>query len=89
MGVPKAAFQCIVEGVVCDGNNAAFRCTHHMTHAVPIFGFPPTGKRIAIKETFFSRFENGKIVEWWAMSDISDVQRQLGTTPINEPSAKY
>jgi len=83
VGSPKAAFQCTIEGMVCDGNNAAFRCTHRVTHAVPIRGIPPTGKRLIIKETFFSRFENGKIVEWWAMSDTSDLQRQLA--PTNEP----
>jgi predicted ester cyclase len=44
-------------------------------------GMPPTGKKIRTAAVQFFRFENGKVVESWAVRDDLGTLRQLGLVP--------
>ena len=71
-----------LEGVVAEGDRAAIRFTWAGTHKGNLMGIPPTNKKIAVKEAYFVRFENGKIAEYVNYMDTLSLMRQLG---VNSP----
>jgi predicted ester cyclase len=81
IGAPGGDFHSTIDEMVCQGEIVAFRCTFRQTHSVPILGIPPTGEPIAVSEAYFSRFENGKITEWWCLVDLLGLFQQLGVVP--------
>jgi hypothetical protein len=68
----------VIEDRVVTEHKAATRYTLYGTHQGDFFGFPPTGKRVAVKHFQIDRFVNGKIVEQWHLSDGLGLLRQLG-----------
>ena len=64
-----------IEDVVAAGDRVALRQTLQGTHKGEFLGVPPTGKRVSFQELHLIRFENGKAVEHWGMTDL---QEQLG-----------
>ena len=54
-----------IKNVIADGDYVAMWNTATATHRGTLFGMPPSGKRISMKDFHFFRFSNGKIVEHW------------------------
>jgi steroid delta-isomerase-like uncharacterized protein len=50
------------------------------THLGQFKGIPPTGRRFEISEVHIGRFENGKAVEHWGVSDMARLMEHLGVT---------
>ena len=50
------------------------------THLGQFKGIPPTGRRFEISEVHTGRFENGKAVEHWGVSDMARLMEHLGVT---------
>ena len=50
------------------------------THLGQFKGLRPTGRRFEITEVHIGRFENGKGVEHWGVSDMARLMEQLGVT---------
>jgi predicted ester cyclase len=50
------------------------------THLGQFKGLPPTGRRFEISEVHIGRFENGKAVEHWGVSDMARLMEHLGVT---------
>lgn len=67
-----------VDHLVADDDNVAFAYTLTGTHQGPFMGYEATGKRISIRGMQISRFENGKMVERWGMSDLMGIMQQIG-----------
>lgn len=67
-----------VDQMVADEENVAFAYTLTGTHQGPFMGHEATGKRISIRGMQISRFENGKMVERWGMSDQMGILQQIG-----------
>ena len=63
--------------VVADGDLAAVHAVMHATHTGEGLGVKPTGRRISAEQMHFVRFEDGKIVEHWAVRDDAGLLRQL------------
>ena len=52
----------------------------HATHTGDgLGGVKPTGKRVSAEQMHFVRFQDGKIVEHWAVRDDAGLLRQLGS----------
>jgi steroid delta-isomerase-like uncharacterized protein len=61
-----------IQSMIAEGDYVAMWNTATGTHQGPLFGMPPSGKRIQMKDFHFFRFLDGKIVEHW---------NQVGVTP--------
>jgi predicted ester cyclase len=53
------------EGRLDEGDYVAMWNTATATHQGELFGVPPSGKQIQLKDFHFFRFYDGKIVEHW------------------------
>jgi steroid delta-isomerase-like uncharacterized protein len=60
-----------LDDVVAEGDRVAVRATWRGTHQGPLFGRPPTGRKVALSGTVFWRVVDGKIAERWASVDLS------------------
>ncbi|WP_169311738.1 ester cyclase [Marinithermus hydrothermalis] len=65
-----------IEDAIAAGDRVVLHQTLQGTHKGELFGRPPTGKRIAFREMHVIRFENGKAVEHWGITDLPE---RLGT----------
>lgn len=54
-----------IQTMVAEGDYVAMWNTATATHRGELFGMPPSGKPISMKDFHFFRFEAGKIVEHW------------------------
>jgi len=54
-----------IKNIVAEGDYVAMWNTATATHRGALFGMPPSGKRIAMKDFHFFRVANGRIVEHW------------------------
>jgi predicted ester cyclase len=68
----------IVEDSVAVDDKVWMRVTCRGTHHGQFKGLSPTGRRIEITEIHIGRFENGKGVEHWGVSDGLGLMEQLG-----------
>jgi len=48
------------------------------THAGPVHGVPPTGRRVRWRQAHVVRLEDGRIAEHWGVSDMASVWEQIG-----------
>ncbi len=53
---------------------------NHGVHRSEVFGCPPTGRETRMTTFEIYRFEKGKIVERWVVSDILGLMKQVGAT---------
>lgn len=60
-----------IQTMVAEGDYVAMWNTATATHGGELFGMPPSGKRISMKDFHFFRFQNGKIVEHWNQVALS------------------
>jgi steroid delta-isomerase-like uncharacterized protein len=73
-----------VEDQVCNETAVATRWTCTGTHNGPLFGIPPTGRRVTLSGIAYSRFENGKCTVTWNSWDALSLMQQLGVMPAKE-----
>jgi len=67
--------------MLAEDDEVASRDTVHATHKGAFMGIPATGKRVSVSAMHFLRFENGKIVEHWGITDVAGLMQQLGVGP--------
>jgi predicted ester cyclase len=70
-------FQSRFEDRIFGGDRIVVRTTFSGTHAKPVLGFAPTGKRVTWGAIDIWRVENGKLAEHWDMVDVAGLQKQL------------
>jgi steroid delta-isomerase-like uncharacterized protein len=70
-----------VEAIACDGDILAVRTSLTGTNTGSLRGMPPTGKKVAIQEAQFYRFDGDKIVEEWQFINYMALLQQLGMAP--------
>ena len=70
-------FQSRIEDRIFGGDKIVVRTTFTGTHAKPVLGFAPTGKRVSWGAIDIWRVENGKLAEHWDMVDVAGLQKQL------------
>ena len=54
-----------IHDMIAEGDYVAMWNTATATHRGELFGIPPSGRRISMKDFHFFRFQNGKIIEHW------------------------
>jgi steroid delta-isomerase-like uncharacterized protein len=60
-----------IQAMVAEGDHVAMWNTATATHRGELFGTPPSGKQISMKDFHFFRFQDGKIVEHWNQVALS------------------
>lgn len=81
IGIWRTAFPDIhmeVQELVCEGDIVANRFLTQGTNDGPLFGMPPTNKRIRVNGMEMHRVVDGRVVESWICDDIPSILMQLG-----------
>ena len=68
-----------IDGIMSDGDQAAVRWRATGTHTGEGLGFPATGRIGSFRGMTWVRFREGRLVEGWQCSNISEVVRALQT----------
>ena len=71
-----------VEDMIAEDDRVCTRTTLTGTHTGDFFGIPPSGKSFSIQGMDISRFEDGKIVEHWGVTDALSLMQQIGAIPV-------
>jgi steroid delta-isomerase-like uncharacterized protein len=83
----KAGFpdlKCHIEDMTVDGDKVWARARLAGTHQGEFMGVPATGKRVEFEVIDIGRFENGKGVEHWGVSDAMSLMAQIGAIPTDQ-----
>ena len=76
-----------IDELLGEGDLVANRFTTTGTNDGPLFGNPPTGKRIVVHGMEFHRVNDGKVAETWVCDDIPSILMQLELVPAPELAA--
>ena len=60
-----------IQNMVAEGDYVAMWNTATATHEQELFGIPPSGEGIELKDFHFFRFADGKIVEHWNQVSVT------------------
>ena len=71
-----------LEEMIAEGDKVAVRYTMKGTQQGEFFGFPPTGKPIAVQAINFYRLVDDQIVEEYGQPDMLGLLKQIGAIPI-------
>jgi steroid delta-isomerase-like uncharacterized protein len=67
-----------VEDRIAENDRVAIRFRAGGTHRGEFRGVAPTGKSMSYTGVIIIRFEDGKIAEYWGISDVLSILEQLG-----------
>ncbi len=76
-----------IEDIAADGDKVWARLRGQGTHRGEFMGLPPTGKAVAVDIIDICRFEGGKIVEHWGLTDRFGLMTQVGMLPRSPQTA--
>jgi predicted ester cyclase len=74
-GIPDLRVE--IEASVVSRNKAAASFIYTGTHDGPLFGVPPTGRKLRFTSCDIFAIKSGLFVEHWGMGDIAGVMAQL------------
>ncbi len=66
---------------VAEGDLAVSHVLGRGVHAGELLGIPATNKEVETEGIAIHRVRDGKIVEYWSVSDIARVLQQIGVLP--------
>ena len=75
-GVPDVRID--IEDMVEDGDNVWARFRVRGTHTGEFLGLPPTGKPFEITGIDIVKFQDGRAVEHWGVTDTASMLMQIG-----------
>ena len=68
----------VLDEMVATDDHVAIRYTVRGTHESEFMGIAPTGKRIEAAAMQIARFEDGRVIERWGVTDQLGILQQLG-----------
>lgn len=77
--------ECRIEDMTADGDKVWARARLTGTHQGEFMGVPATGKQVDFEVIDIGRFENGKGVEHWGVSDAITLMAQIGAISSGAP----
>ena len=63
--------------MIAEGDKVMCKFSVKGTHNGEFMGVPATGNQVLYEEVIIVRFENGKIVEHWAVADALSLLQQI------------
>ena len=70
-------FTMTIEDILAEGDRVVVRAKMSGTHQGDFMGIPATGRQIDVAFADFVRFEGGKVVEPWGVTDTGAMMEQL------------
>ncbi|MFB0562276.1 MAG: ester cyclase [Candidatus Lokiarchaeia archaeon] len=77
-----------IEDIIAEGDKVWVRVSYTGTHTGEWRGLAPTGKKITAMAVDIYRIVNGKLVEYWNVTDALDFFRQIGAIEYTEKGKK-
>lgn len=74
----------VIEDIIAEGDKVWVRISYTGTHKGQFMGLPPTGKKIISKAVDIYRVVDGKLAEYWNVTDNVDILKQTGAIEITE-----
>ena len=81
IGAIRSAFPDLhyeIKDLIATPDRVVARVVMTGTHTGPLFGIPPTGKRIEVNQINIEAIENGRIKNHWRVTDELTLMKQLG-----------
>jgi predicted ester cyclase len=66
---------------IAEGDLVVSQVTGRGVHAGELLGIPPTNREVETEGIAIHRIRDGKIVEYWSVTDIVRVLQQVGALP--------
>ncbi len=73
-----------IEDIIAEGDKVWVRLTYTGTHKGEFMGLSPTGKKIEAKAVDIYRIVNGKLAEYWNVTDNINILKQVGAIDVTE-----
>jgi C-1 hydroxylase len=73
-----------VEDIIAEGDKVWVRLSYTGTHKGDFTGLSPTGKKITSKAVDIYRIANGKLAEYWNVTDNINILKQVGAIQATE-----
>jgi C-1 hydroxylase len=73
-----------IEDIIAEGDKVWVRLSYTGTHKGEFMGLAPTGKKITSKAVDIYRIANGKLAEYWNVTDNVNIFKQIGAIEITE-----
>ncbi len=77
-----------IEDIIAEGDKVWVRLAYTGTHKGEFFGLTPTGKKITAKDVDIYRIVNGKLAEYWSVTDNVDMLKQIDAIEYTEKGKK-
>ena len=77
-----------VEDIIAEGDKVWVRLAYTGTHKGEFMGLAPTRKKITSKAVDIYRIVNGKLAEYWNVTDNVNIFKQIGAIKITEKGKK-
>lgn len=70
--------QLIIEDLIAENDKVVLHMRATGTHTGELLGVPPTNKHFDSRQVSILRFEHGRVMERWNVTDQLEIMRQLG-----------
>jgi C-1 hydroxylase len=77
-----------IEDIIAEGDKVWVRLTYTGTHKGEFGGLAPTGKKITAMNVDIYRIVNGKLVEYWSVTDSLNILKPMGAIEYTEKGKK-
>jgi len=77
-----------IEDIIAEGDKVWVRLSYTGTHKGEFMGLAPTGKKISSKAVDIYRIVNGKLAEYWNVTNDLNIQKQIGAVEYTERGKK-
>jgi steroid delta-isomerase-like uncharacterized protein len=77
-----------IEDIIAEDDKVWVLLTYSGTHIGEFMGLPPTGKKITSKGVDIYRIVNGKLAEYWNVTDNVNIFKQIGVIEFTEKGKK-
>jgi C-1 hydroxylase len=73
-----------IEDIIAEGDKVWVRLSYTGTHRGEFMGISPTGKKITSKAVDIYRIVDGKLAEYWNVTDNVSIFKQVGAIEVTE-----
>ncbi|MFC1875102.1 ester cyclase [Chloroflexota bacterium] len=77
-----------IEDIIAEGDKVWVHLTYTATNTGEFMGLAPTGKKITTKAVDIYRVVNGKLAEYWNVTDSARIFKPLGIIEYTEKGRK-
>jgi len=77
-----------IEDIIAEGDKVWVRLSYTGTHRGEFLGLAATGKKITSRAVDIYRIVNGKLAEYWNVTDNLNIQKQIGVIEYTEEGKK-